>query len=310
VIQLQPLPLSRGTLARYRMATRRQRRAGMVGGHQVRRKGQSLDFREYEHYQPGDDIRHVDWRASARYGDVNDLLVRHYAAEEQLTMVISIDTRATMHLPESLPKLQIAAWLVEATASIALASQDRIYLHRLFGPAANSLFSLRGTSSSGRIRAVLRRFAEEREETVNLKPLRTCLAPTTVWVIATDLYFGGSAARLAQEIARAQDGYCWVVLIDLDSWPLERAILGEGARRIEGPGLETKHNRFEITSANLAMVETKIRDHKDRFFAKTRRSSCDRVPWHWPVAGTEPATFFRDRFLEDPVIQRLFMKDS
>jgi len=309
--ELLPLPLSRGTLARYRMATRRQRRAGLVGGHQMRRKGQSLDFRDYEVYAPGDDIRHVDWRASARHGGTRDLLVRHYAAEEQLSLVISIDTRATMRLPEAMPKLQVAAWLTEAVTAIALDAGDRVFLHRLFGRAGDSLVGLRGTGSRGRVRKVLRRFAGEEGEVLNTKPLSGCLAPTTVWLIATDLYFDDAAQtrRLAAEMARAQEGYCWVILVDLDSWPMERALLGEGARRIEGPGLDPRENRFEITDENLADVEAAIRAHKDALFARTRRASCDRTPWHWPVEA-DPAVFFRERFLVDPVLQRLFMKDA
>ena len=278
----------------------------------MRRKGQSLDFRDYEAYAPGDDIRHVDWRASARYGDSRDLLVRHYAAEEQLTMVISVDTRTTMHLPEAMPKLQIAAWLAEAVAAVALEAGDRVFLHRLFGAPPNSLVSLRGTGARGTIRKALRRFADHSsDEALNTKPLRDCLTPTTVWLIATDLYFDDETQtrRLAGEMARAQEGYCWVILADMDSWPMERALLGEGARRIEGPGLSPKENRYEITDENLALVERTIREHKDTFSMRTRRASCDRTPWHWPVTPDLPG-FFRERFLNDPVIMRLFMKDA
>lgn len=309
---LLPLPLSKGVLSRYRTAARRQRRAGLMGGHQMRRKGQSLDFRDYEHYAPGDDIRHVDWRASARYGAKNDLLVRHYTAEEQLTLVISIDTRPSMLLPEAMPKLQIAAWLAEALASVALESEDRVMLHRLFGPPGDSLTALRGARSRGRIRPCLRRFAAKEATEINLRPLASALPPTSVWIILTDLYFDEKAQGdlLAREMARVQDGLCWVLLVDLDSWPLERALLGEGAREIEGPELDPKHNRFEITDENLDLVEGRIRGHKDRFFSLTRRASCDRIPWHWPADAADMADFFRGRFLEDRVLQRLFMRDA
>ena len=312
-LDLLPLPLSRGLLARYRVTTRRQRRAGMVGGHQMRRKGQSLDFRDYEQYSPGDDIRHVDWRASARYGQANDLLVRHYAAEEQLSLIISVDTRASMALPEAMPKLQIAAWLAEAIADVALDSEDRVFLHRLFGEAGGGLDQLRGSGARGRIRKSLRRFAGyQGGHSFNKKPLARCLAPTSVWVILTDLYFDNDAQSrmLAREIARAQEGLCWVILVDLDSWPHERTYLGEGARRIEGPGLAATHNRFEISDENLLQVETRIREHKQHFYNLTRRASCDRVPWHWPAeVAPVAADYFKNRFLGDKVLQRLFMKD-
>ncbi|MDJ0838053.1 MAG: DUF58 domain-containing protein [Acidobacteriota bacterium] len=313
-VDLLPLPLSRGLLGRYRTASRRQRRAGMVGGHQMRRKGQSLDFRDYEHYTPGDDIRHVDWRASARYGQVEDLLVRHYTAEEQLSLVISVDTRPSMALPEAMPKMQIAAWLAEAVADVALDSEDRVFMHRLFGEAGGGLDQLRGSGSRGRVRKILRRFVDYRGSVAfNKKPLIRCLAPTSVWIILTDLYFDSNdqSRMLAREIARAQEGLCWVILVDLDSWPHERAYLGHGARRIEGPGLSPTRNRFEVSDENLAQVETRIRRHKQHFFELIRRASCDRVSWHWPAEVVPaPVEFFKARFLGDKVLQRLFMKDA
>jgi len=285
-----------------------------MGGHQMRRKGQSLDFRDFEHYVPGDDVRHVDWRASARLGRREDLLVRHYTAEEQLTLVVSVDTRPSMLFPEAMSKLQIAAWLAEAVASVALSSDDKVVLHRLFGASSGSLINLRGSQSAGRVRSILRRFAEHQDATtLNAKPLATSLPPTSVWLILTDLYFDTEAQSktLARKIALAQEGLCWVILVDLDSWPCERIFLGEGARRIEGPGLDETQNRFEITEENLTSVETRIRDHKHRFFDLVRRASCDWVPWLWPgELEPEPETFFRSRFLGDKVIQRLFMKDQ
>lgn len=323
---LEALPLSSALLERYRIKSRQQHRPSLMGGHLMRRKGQSLEFREYVPYMPGDDIRHVDWRASARSGTGEDLLVRRFVAEEHLTLVISIDTRDTMALPERCSKIQLAMWLAEAIAWVTLRSDDRVVLHRLFGQDRNSLVELRGSGGLGRIRSTLRRFSPSYQNaenpvdpvnTANLSILRPYLPPTAVWVILTDFYFEQAHAQnLARQIASAQDGLRWVILVDLDSWPYEKAILGEGARRIDGPGLNIEQREFEITAENLKQVEHEIDAHKRDFLDRIPRTGYDLNLWKWPkevdttLSDERFQRFFKDRFLADSILQRLFMKEA
>ena len=91
---------ARRLLQRYRLEARQALAPNLTGGQLMRRKGQSMEFREHVVYQIGDDIRFVDWRASARRGQEHDLVARSFVAEEQLKLLISVDTRPTMALPE------------------------------------------------------------------------------------------------------------------------------------------------------------------------------------------------------------------
>lgn len=313
-MDLPPLPLKNSLLERYRLSGRRKLRPDMLGGHLVRRKGQSLDFREFEHYLPGDDIRHIDWRASARYGQINDLLVRSFVAEEQLTLVISIDTRDTMQLPAVMPKLQIAAWLAEAIARVALSSGDRVILHRLFGPPKRSVFSLRGVNARGRIRPALTSLCSElATDDCNVKVLQKWMPPTAVWLILSDLYFQAEYQQrvLARSIVNALDGLRWLILLDLDSWPAERQLLGMGARRVVGPGLQVVDPLYQIDPANLALVENKISHHKRHFLQQSHAARFDQVTWTWPHLPQPVATtYFKEAFLGDACLQRLFMRDK
>jgi uncharacterized protein (DUF58 family) len=52
--------------ARYVLRTPRGLPAGIVGLHQGARAGSSLEFKEHRDYEPGDDLRHIDWSAYAR----------------------------------------------------------------------------------------------------------------------------------------------------------------------------------------------------------------------------------------------------
>jgi uncharacterized protein (DUF58 family) len=56
-------------------------------------RGEGREFESLREYVPGDDPRHVDWRASARRGRV---IVRQYQTERRHTVVIAVDTGRLM----------------------------------------------------------------------------------------------------------------------------------------------------------------------------------------------------------------------
>ena len=57
-------------------------------------KGQGMEFDEARHYEAGDDIRSIDWNASARFGTP---FVKMYREERELTVLILLDISPSMH---------------------------------------------------------------------------------------------------------------------------------------------------------------------------------------------------------------------
>jgi uncharacterized protein (DUF58 family) len=57
-------------------------------------KGQGMEFDEARHYEPGDDIRSIDWNTSARFGTP---YVKMYREERELTILILMDISPSMH---------------------------------------------------------------------------------------------------------------------------------------------------------------------------------------------------------------------
>ena len=289
-----------------------------MGGHLTRRKGQSLEFREYAPYVPGDDTRHIDWLVSARFRRNEDLLVRRFQAEEQFTLVLSLDTRESMWLPDSLPKLQVAFWLAEAIAWVALGDNDRTVIHDLFGQGSYSLQEIGGKTQRSRLRPALNRMAQQvtgSGERLNLGVLDRVLNPAVVWVIITDLYFvnpedtnflGETSKEMTRAIARSRDGLRWVVLIDLDCWTHERALLGEGGLYIDGPGSHLGEMAFEIGEEGLNIVEENIGRYKKSFAALGRLPEQDISRWNWPNPPIDTQRFFTSQFGDDLVLSRIF----
>ncbi len=65
----------------------------MAGGHRSSFRGRGIDFDEVRVYAPGDDIRHIDWRVTARTGKVHTKL---YREERERPVYIVIDQRQSM----------------------------------------------------------------------------------------------------------------------------------------------------------------------------------------------------------------------
>jgi uncharacterized protein (DUF58 family) len=92
--------LTAGELAggRYALGTPRRLPLGAAGTHQGGRSGSSLEFKEHRDYQPGDDLRHVDWNAYARS---DQLVVKHFHEEVNPRLDVVLDCSRSMALPGS-----------------------------------------------------------------------------------------------------------------------------------------------------------------------------------------------------------------
>ena len=325
----EALPVPSSQLDRYRLRLRQRDRGTVAGAHLIRQRGQSLEFREFRPYLPGDDIRHVDWRASARHHRRDELVVRTFEHEVQTRVVVSIDTRATMRLPEVASKLQNALWFAEALAYIAGRSGDSVALHSLEG---GQVIELGSSADRWRIRRALQRVAaprttatpiarlpsEARSDVTRAKErswsaLERALPPGSVWLVLTDLYFAQEAEvmSLAARVRNAQQGSRWVVVVDFDSWACETHRVGHGLRRLVGPGVSTPELRVRLTSDLLDDVKERIDERKRRFDRAAAAGGYDRLRWTWPAeAEPAPTTIFREHFFGQEIVRRLVMPDG
>jgi hypothetical protein len=307
----EALPLPSSQLDRYRLRLRQRDRGTVAGAHLIRQRGQSLEFREFRPYLPGDDIRHVDWRASARHHRRKELVVRTFEHEVQTRLVISIDARATMRLPEVAPKLQLALWFAEAMAYIAARSGDAVAVHGIEG---GQVLELGSSADRWRIRRALQRLsAPKAGAKVEWSALERALPPGRVWLVLTDLYFANDAEvmALAARVRNAQQGSRWVVVVDFDSWACETQRVGHGLRRLEGPGVSAPELRVRLTSGLLDDVKGRIDERKRRFDRAATAGGYDRLRWTWPAeAAPAPTAIFREHFFGQEIVRRLVMPDG
>lgn len=114
-------------------------------------RGQGVEFEEVRPYQPGDDVRSIDWNVTARTGEP---FVKAFREERELCLQLLVDTSLSMDFgtgPRS--KREAAAQLCALFATVCVRSQDRVGL-TLFGP--QGMRHIRPGKSSTHVQRLIR----------------------------------------------------------------------------------------------------------------------------------------------------------
>jgi uncharacterized protein (DUF58 family) len=109
-------------LERLALLAKRFHRGRTRGEHLNYKKGSSLEFYDYRHYQPGDDVRYIDWNI---WGRLDRLFVKLFQAEEDLTIHLLVDTSKSMDFGDPL-KFDYARRVGAALGYIGIKSLDRV----------------------------------------------------------------------------------------------------------------------------------------------------------------------------------------
>lgn len=83
-------------LRRLVLRTRMESRQKLLGGYRSSFRGNGMQFREVREYQPGDDIRFIEWNASARSGGTHTY-TKVFQEERELTVYLILDHSPSMH---------------------------------------------------------------------------------------------------------------------------------------------------------------------------------------------------------------------
>ena len=87
--------------------------------------GPSLDLAEVREYQPGDEVRRIDWNVTARSG--GPLFVRQYREEREITAWVILDGASSMHFgTRRLTKYQLGLEFAAVAARIVTRHGDKI----------------------------------------------------------------------------------------------------------------------------------------------------------------------------------------
>lgn len=98
-------------------------RTALMGSHQSRSRGRGMDFEEVRQYQPGDDIRTIDWRVTARTLTPHTKLFRE---ERERPVLIVSDLRPSMFFGSRALKSVVACQVAATLGWAGLNANDRV----------------------------------------------------------------------------------------------------------------------------------------------------------------------------------------
>jgi uncharacterized protein (DUF58 family) len=110
-------------IRRIEITTRRAVQDTLAGGYHSLFKGRGMAFSEVRPYQPGDEIRAIDWNVTARMGEP---FVKVFAEERELTALIAVDRSASQDAglsPQA--KAEVSAEIAGLLVFSALENGDR-----------------------------------------------------------------------------------------------------------------------------------------------------------------------------------------
>jgi uncharacterized protein (DUF58 family) len=109
---------------RIEIATNRLVDQGVAGDYHSVFRGRGMEFAEVRPYQPGDDIRTIDWNVTARMGAP---FVKQYVEERDLTVFLAVDVSGSLSFgSRAILKREMAAEIAALLAFAAVRNQDRV----------------------------------------------------------------------------------------------------------------------------------------------------------------------------------------
>jgi uncharacterized protein (DUF58 family) len=111
---------------------------GVLSGlHKSPHQGQSVEFAEHKEYAPGDELRHLDWKAYAKF---DRFYVKRFEHETDLRAVLVVDASASMgYRTAALSKLEVATTLAGALSYLLVRQQDAAGLSVVGGGAVRDI---------------------------------------------------------------------------------------------------------------------------------------------------------------------------
>src|SRR6266850_4946578 len=119
------VPLTRRVLD-LELVSARLIRAGFAGDYHSAFHGRGIEFSQVREYQPGDDVRTIDWNVTARTGVPH---VKRFVEERELTVMLLVDASASTRFGTVKQlKSELAAELAALFAFSAITNNDKVGL--------------------------------------------------------------------------------------------------------------------------------------------------------------------------------------
>lgn len=226
-------PQVRARLATLRLRKRRPAEGAGHGVHASRQRGAGMEFAQYRAYEPGDELRHVDWKLYARS---DRFFVREAERESPLTAWLLVDATASMAQADAgrpdWSRFDAAGALAACTIELALRQNDRFGLAIVGGDGVQLVPPGSGPRHRDRCLLALHRSRAHGAwpEAARLRPLWDAIGADALVLLLSDCFEEGVVA-LAERLSAARREVLAVQLLCVD----ERDFGFQGGHRFRDP---------------------------------------------------------------------------
>jgi len=263
---LDPELLAR--LATLKLRARAVAEGVLSGLHRSPHHGQSVEFAEHKEYSPGDEIRHIDWKA---YGKTDKYYVKQFEQETNLRAWLVVDASGSMGYrgpKAAMTKLEYGSTLAAALAYLLVRQQDAAGLVAVGDQVTRAIPPRSAASHLGALLEALEglvaagptRLAAAVDHVVEHAP-RRCQV-----VVISDLMDpeGRVVRRLAQLRRRKHEVTVFHVLDPAElEFPFEDPTLFlslEDARQVEAHGRDVRRGYLEVLGRWLEAVKREAQE--------------------------------------------------
>lgn len=263
-------PVALASLGRLEVVARWIVDGFLSGLHRSPRKGFSVEFAEFRPYQPGDDLRYVDWKIAAR---ADRWVVKQYEEETNLRATLVLDVSRSMEWRGApadvrLTKRAYAEQLVAALALLLLRQRDAVGLIRFDDAVRSSIPPRARTTQWRRLTSALAERAGGRASDLAaaLEQAARLVTRRGMVVLVSDLLVDVDRAMPALRGLRAA-GHDVTVLHVMD--PAERRFALSGEAQYEDPetSLAVPAAGADVRAAYDRTVATVIAEWRERLGA-------------------------------------------
>jgi uncharacterized protein (DUF58 family) len=241
---------------RLEITTRHLVRDIVAGEYSSAFRGRGVEFAEVREYQPGDDIRTIDWNVTARLGSA---YVKRYLEERELSVVFLVDRSASDRFGSRLrTRGELAAEVVAVLALAAARNNDRVGLVLATDRVESFTAPRKGRRHALRVISELLAFEPAGRGTDlagALGTLEASLRRQAVIFVVSDFMATGYEAALAR-LARRHDVIA-VQIVD----PRERALPDVGLVTLWDP----ESGDWRVVDTGDSQVRERFRERSESF---------------------------------------------
>ncbi len=256
------------TVRRLEITTRRAVNDRLAGQYHSVFKGRGMAFDEVRLYQPGDDVRAIDWNVSAR---MNDAYVKVFSEERELTVMLLVDASASVGFGSGeKSKAEVAAEISALLAFSAVQNGDRVGLILFTDRVERFVPPKRGRKHVMRLVSEILAHRPQSPRTdlgTALTFLRRGLHRRAIAFVVSDFLEPQRRHELPLLLAARRHDVVPIVLSD----PLEQGLPDAGVVLVQDPESgETAHVDFGSSSvrAEYALAFRGLRQEREKLFSR------------------------------------------